>query len=221
MEPRGVFGWGAWPSVSVIAGSWWRDRRSMGGVGSGMESRVIVLWASTLQVEGGLRSSWVRQWCFICLEGQFWVGRGSSVEKSQRWERGSEAVAWEWIVIEVGETGRSGSSTCRVPLTPAAVLRTWGYEDGLAETGSLPSRRLWVRWEVSMSAHYNMCNKSRMNRAEKCGGESDQLCWEMGWQSGKPPESVHGVTEEGESRTRVSLASLAFSRLLTLLRPVS
>ena len=60
-----------------------------------------------------------------------------------------------------------------------------------------------------------------MNRAEKCGGESEQLCWEMGWQSGKPPESVHGVTEQGESRTRVSLASLAFSRLLTLLRPVS
>lgn len=60
-----------------------------------------------------------------------------------------------------------------------------------------------------------------MNTVEKCGGESDQLCWKMGWQSGKPLESVRVVTEEEESRTRVSLTSLSFSLLLTLLRPVS
>jgi len=60
-----------------------------------------------------------------------------------------------------------------------------------------------------------------MNKVEKCGGESDQLCWKMGWQSRKPLESVHVVTEEEESRTQVSLTSLSFSHLLTLLRPVS
>lgn len=40
------------PALVVVAGSWRRVRRSVGGVGSGTESRVIVLWASTLQVEG-------------------------------------------------------------------------------------------------------------------------------------------------------------------------